>query len=86
MRKFSVQLIDVRGHDDLWDDREFSENLDFDSAVPNACATDRVTLQNIGNVPIYSLIALPVESARVLFTVVLVLRVRLSQAFSSVLH
>lgn len=41
MRKFSVQLIDVRGHDHLSDDREFSENSDFDSWVSNVCATDR---------------------------------------------
>jgi len=31
MRKFSVQLIDVRGHDYLSDDRELSENLAFGS-------------------------------------------------------
>lgn len=41
MRKFSVQLIDVRGHDHLSDDREFSENLDFDSWVSNVYASDR---------------------------------------------
>lgn len=46
MRKFSVQLIDVRGHDHLLDDREFSENLDFDSRVPNICAVERLKWQN----------------------------------------
>lgn len=86
MRKFSVQLIGVRGHDHLSDDREFSENLDFDIWVPNVCATDRLKLQNIWNVPIYSLIALPVESVGVLFTVVLALRVKSSQAFSLTLQ
>jgi len=86
MRKFSVQLIDVRGHDHLSDDGEFSENLDFDSWVHNVCAPDRLKLQNIWNVPIYSLLALPVESARILFTVVLALRIKLSQAFSLMLQ
>lgn len=36
-----MQLIDVRGHDHPSDDREFSENLDFDSLVPNICAIER---------------------------------------------
>lgn len=46
MRKFPVQLIDVRGHDHLSDDREFSENLDFDSRVPNICAIESLKWQN----------------------------------------
>lgn len=86
MRKFSLQLIDVRGHDHLSDDSEFSENSDFDSWVSNVRATDRLKLQNIWNVPLYSLIALPVESAGVLFSVILALRVKLSQAFSLMLQ
>lgn len=86
MRKFPVQLIDVRGHDHLSDDREFSENLDFDSRVPNICAIESLKWQNTWNVPIYSLIALSVESARVLFTRILALRVKQSQAFSLILQ
>lgn len=41
-----MQLIDVRGHDHLLDDREFSENLDFDSRVLNICAVERLKWQN----------------------------------------